>query len=79
LLGLAVFDPALKYALGETAALPLGGASIDFLSLHDIEAIPVAVSRAEFEPRRRFCLTVVRPIKFGPALRIVRRGFVLGC
>jgi hypothetical protein len=47
LLGFAVFDPALKYALGEAASLPLGGASIDFLSLHDIDAISVAVKEVE--------------------------------
>ena len=61
-------DPSLDVRLADAAALPLEEASADlaiaFMSLHDMDAMPVAVKEVArvLEPGGRFCAAIVHPI-----------------
>lgn len=62
------FDPLMDFRLADAAALPLDDASADlavaFLTLHDIDAMPLAVREIArvLEPGGRLCFAIVHPI-----------------
>jgi ubiquinone/menaquinone biosynthesis C-methylase UbiE len=61
-------DPSMDLRVADAAALPLDDASADlaiaFMSLHDIDAMPVAVHEIAriLERGGRLCLAIVHPI-----------------
>jgi SAM-dependent methyltransferase len=61
-------DPSVDIRLADATALPFDDASADlaiaFMSLHDINAMPVAVREGArvLEPGGRFCVAIVHPI-----------------
>jgi SAM-dependent methyltransferase len=61
-------DPSMDIRLANAAALPLDDASADlavaFMSLHDIDAMPIAVREIVriLEPGGRLCFAIVHPI-----------------
>jgi SAM-dependent methyltransferase len=61
-------DPSMDIRLADAAALPLDDASADlavaFMSLHDIDAMPLAVREIAriLEPGGRLCFAIVHPI-----------------
>jgi SAM-dependent methyltransferase len=61
-------DPSIEIRLADAAALPLDDASADlavaFMSLHDIDAMPLAVREIAriLQPGGRLCFAIVHPI-----------------
>jgi SAM-dependent methyltransferase len=61
-------DPSMDIRLADATALPLDDASADlvvaFMSLHDIDAMPLAVHEMAriLEPSGKICLAIVHPI-----------------
>jgi len=61
-------DPSMDIRLADAAALPLDDATADlavaFMSLHDIDAMPLAVREIAriLEPGGRLCFAIVHPI-----------------
>lgn len=61
-------DPSMDVRIADAAALPLGDACADlavaFMSLHDIDAMPAAVSEIAriLQPGGKVCVAIVHPI-----------------